>query len=243
MGAIIILLDDGHAIVFDGRRRCRGGPGAPLAGSRRRRPPQRSARRVEPCPTKPIPRDFPATCRPMSAFRTASPASRSTTSTTTRGAPSWRWPGRRRRDARRARVDQGDRDAGPRVFETYKPLWEIFHADGSAPDAVVQHATTRPPPTRAAPRRQFGDVTIGSASGIDDIGQAGIGVLDPPIVAQNGRYVRTLTLFNQIAFDHIVRNRFFLRERAAAGARARGPTVPSSTSRRYRSRSKPRGST
>src|SRR6266849_3043181 len=22
---------------------------------------------------------------------------------------------------------------GPRVFETYKPLWEIFHADGSAP--------------------------------------------------------------------------------------------------------------
>ena len=57
----------------------------------------------------------------------------------------------------------------------------------------------------------FGDVVIGSASGIDDIGQAGIGVLDPPIVAQNGRYVRTLTLFNQIAFDHIVRNRFFLR--------------------------------
>ena len=54
-------------------------------------------------------------------------------------------------------------------------------------------------------------MTIGSASGIDDIGQAGIGVLDPPIVAQNGRYVRTLTLFNQIAFDHIVRNRFFLR--------------------------------
>ena len=53
---------------------------------------------------------------------------------------------------------------------------------------------------------------IGSASGIDDIGQAGIGVLDPPLVAQNGRYVRTLTLFNQIAFDHIVRNRFFLRD-------------------------------
>src|SRR5687767_1131766 len=26
--------------------------------------------------------------------------------------------------------------AGPRVFETYKPLWEIFHADGSAPAAV-----------------------------------------------------------------------------------------------------------
>ena len=28
--------------------------------------------------------------------------------------------------------------SGPRVFETYKPLWEIFHADGSAPAAGVQ---------------------------------------------------------------------------------------------------------
>src|SRR6188768_2303749 len=26
--------------------------------------------------------------------------------------------------------------AGSRVFETYKPLWEIFHADGSAPVAA-----------------------------------------------------------------------------------------------------------
>src|SRR6185436_5567359 len=59
---------------------------------------------------------------------------------------------------------------------------------------------------------KFGDIVIGSISGIDDIGQAGIGVLDPPIVAQNGRYVRTLTLFNQIAFDHIVKNRYYLRD-------------------------------
>jgi hypothetical protein len=36
-------------------------------------------------------------------------------------------------------------------------------------------------------------------------------VLDPPLAAQNGRYVRTLTLFNQVAFDHIVKNRYFLR--------------------------------
>ena len=101
--------------------------------------------------------------------------------------------------------------AGPRVFETYKPLWEIFHADGSAPAAAFNRydaAAANP----CGVTSRFGDVTIGSASGIDDIGQAGIGVLDPPIVAQNGRYVRTLTLFNQIAFDHIVRNRFFLRD-------------------------------
>ena len=36
-------------------------------------------------------------------------------------------------------------------------------------------------------------------------------MLDPPLVAQNGRYVRTLTQFNQIAFDHIVSNRYYLR--------------------------------
>jgi hypothetical protein len=100
---------------------------------------------------------------------------------------------------------------GPRVFETYKPLWEIFHADGSPPRSAFDGYDAAAANPCAATAR-FGDVTIGSASGIDDIGQAGIGVLDPPLVAQNGRYVRTLTLFNKIAFDHIVRNRFFLRD-------------------------------
>ena len=104
---------------------------------------------------------------------------------------------------------------GPRVFETYKPLWEIFHRDGSAPekafdtyDAAAHNA--------CAATTAFGDIVIGSDSGIDDIGQAGIGALDGPIVAQNGRYVRTLTLFNRVAFDHIVRNRFYLRSQLPA---------------------------
>ena len=101
--------------------------------------------------------------------------------------------------------------AGPRVFETYKPLWEIFHADGSAPASAFD-AYDAAAASPCAATAHFGDVVIGSASGIDDIGQAGIGVLDPPLVAQNGRYVRTLTLFNRIAFDHIVRNRYFLRD-------------------------------
>ena len=74
--------------------------------------------------------------------------------------------------------------------------------DGSAP---APRSTLRRGGRQPVRRpRAFGDVTIGSASGIDDIGQAGIGVLDPPLVAQNGRYVRTLTLFNQTPFDHIV---------------------------------------
>jgi hypothetical protein len=100
---------------------------------------------------------------------------------------------------------------GARVFETYKPLWEIFHADGSAPaSAFDSYDAAAANPCTVTTR--FGDVIIGSASGLDDIGQAGIGVLDPPLVAQNGRYVRTLTLFNRLAFDYIVRNRFFRRE-------------------------------
>jgi len=98
---------------------------------------------------------------------------------------------------------------GPRVFETYKPLWEIFHGDGSAPQQLFdRYDAAKFSPCGA--HTKSGDVVIGSASGIDDIGQAGIGVLDPPVVAQNGRYVRTLTLFNQVAFDYIVENRFFL---------------------------------
>ena len=113
--------------------------------------------------------------------------------------------------SRRRRSAKAIGTGGPRVFETYKPLWEIFHADGSAPAAAFDRYDAAAANPCAATAR-FGDVTIGSASGIDDIGQAGIGVLDPPLVAQNGRYVRTLTLFNQIAFDHIVRNRFFLRD-------------------------------
>jgi hypothetical protein len=99
---------------------------------------------------------------------------------------------------------------GPRVFETFKALWEIFHPDGSAPERAFDKydgAGSNP----CAAGSTFGDLTIGSASGIDDIGQAGIGSLDPPIVAQNGRYVRTSTFFNRVQFDHIVGGGLFRR--------------------------------
>lgn len=109
-----------------------------------------------------------------------------------------------------ADTSKGIAAPGPRVFETYKPLAEIFHSDGSAPERAFDRYDS-PAGNPCGVQARFGDVTIGSASGIDDIGQAGIGVLDPPVVAQNGRYVRTLTLFNKIQFDHVVSQRFFLR--------------------------------
>ncbi|MCU1236035.1 MAG: hypothetical protein JWP63_4002 [Candidatus Solibacter sp.] len=98
---------------------------------------------------------------------------------------------------------------GPRVFETFKSLWEIFHQDGSAPAEFDAYE----PPARNACRATtgFGSVVLASFNGIDDIGQAGIGELTGPLVAQNGRYVRYQTLYNKIAYDFIVRNRYYLR--------------------------------
>src|SRR6185503_82321 len=99
---------------------------------------------------------------------------------------------------------------GPRVFETMKSLWEVFHEDGSAPTADFQtYDAAASNVCRVKP--QFGDVILGSTNGIDDIGQAGAGELTGPLVAQNGRYVRTQTLYNRTAFDFIVRNRYYLR--------------------------------
>jgi hypothetical protein len=100
--------------------------------------------------------------------------------------------------------------AGPRVFETMKPLWEVFHEDGSAPAPDFQtYDGAAYNPCQAQAR--FGDLILGSFSGIDDLGQAGTGELAAPLAAQNGRYVRYQTLYNQAAFDFIVRNKYYLR--------------------------------
>jgi hypothetical protein len=100
-------------------------------------------------------------------------------------------------------------DAGPRVFETYKSLWEVFHDDGSAPKAFDQYD---PPGMNACNvATGFGDVVLATKSGIDDIGQAGVGELVGPLAAQNGRYVRLQTLYNKIAYDFIVSEKLYLR--------------------------------
>jgi hypothetical protein len=109
-------------------------------------------------------------------------------------------------------------DPGPRVFETYKSLGEVFHRDGSAPVADFQ-AYDAASHNACGVKTGFGDVVVASFNGIDEIGQAGAGELAGPLVAQNGRYVRYETLYNQVAFDFIVRNQYYLR--------AKLPKVPS----------------
>ena len=100
-------------------------------------------------------------------------------------------------------------DAGPRVFETWKSLQEVFHEDGSEPAAFNAYDPAKHNACSVA--TGFGDLVLASASGIDDIGQAGAGELAGPLVAQNGRYVRSQTLYNKIAYDYIVSHKLYLR--------------------------------
>jgi hypothetical protein len=99
---------------------------------------------------------------------------------------------------------------GPRVFETYKSLWEVFHPDGSAP-AESFDSYDSPANNACGAKTGFGDVVIASASGLDELAQFGPGEMLPPLAAQNGRYVRTQTLYNRAAYDYIVRRKLYLR--------------------------------
>ena len=98
---------------------------------------------------------------------------------------------------------------GPRVFETFKSLWEVFHDDGSAPLAFNQYD---PAGLNACDATTgFGDLVLATKTGIDDIGQVGVGELIGPLAAQNGKYVRYQTLYNQIAYNFIVSRKLYLR--------------------------------
>jgi len=105
------------------------------------------------------------------------------------------------------------------TFESWKPLWEVFHEDGSAPGRAAQYNACS---TKTGP----GDMVLASFSGFGDIGQAGDGALLPPLAAQNGHYLRYLTAYNQIAYDHIVRNQWYLRSHLPEVPVPRPPLPP-----------------
>lgn len=100
---------------------------------------------------------------------------------------------------------------GPRVFETYKHLWEVFHADGSSPATWETYEAKQFNACSAG--QAFGDVLLASFSKFSDLGQAGFGSLLGPLVAQNRTYVRYLTGFNRVEFDQIVQNQWYLRSK------------------------------
>jgi hypothetical protein len=99
-------------------------------------------------------------------------------------------------------------DAGPRVFETFKSNWEIFHNDGSAPASWNVYDAAQFNACNA--NVSFGDVVLGSFSKFSDLGQAGVGSLVGPLVSQNRTYTRYLTGYNEIEFNQIADQKLFL---------------------------------
>lgn len=113
---------------------------------------------------------------------------------------------------------------GPRTFDTYRALWEVFHRDGSAPGADFD-AYDSAAHNACSASAGFGDKVIASFSGLEEVAQFGPGEMLGPLAAQNGRYVRTETLYNRQAYDYIVANQLYLRSSLPAIPTPR-PTEP-----------------
>jgi hypothetical protein len=111
-------------------------------------------------------------------------------------------------------------EPGPRPFERFHPRWEVFHEDGSAPGAD-------PGANACAAKAGPGDLVLASFPGTpDDIGQTADGSLVGPLVAQNGRYVRYLTAYNDVAVKHIADNKWYLRSHLPVVPVPRPPLPP-----------------
>jgi hypothetical protein len=95
------------------------------------------------------------------------------------------------------------------VFETYKALWEVFLPQGADPGTWNQYGAAN---TNACNQAGGFDVMVlASYSKFGDIGQAGVGTLVGPIIAQNGTYVRYLTSYNETEFTKIQTSQWYLR--------------------------------
>ena len=110
-------------------------------------------------------------------------------------------------------------ETGPRIFETFHPRREIFHEDGSPPGTAARD-------NACLADTKSGDMVLGSLSAIEDVGQTADGALVGPLVAQNGHYVRYLTAYNGIAYNHIVSNKWYLRSHLPEVPVPRPPVPP-----------------
>jgi hypothetical protein len=99
--------------------------------------------------------------------------------------------------------------SGPRVFETYKSLYETFHVDGSAPSAWNSFDPPADNPCNV--QAGFNDMILASFSKFANVGQAGFGTLVGPLIAQNKTYVRFMTGFDQTEFNQILNSKLYLR--------------------------------
>jgi hypothetical protein len=108
--------------------------------------------------------------------------------------------------------------SGALVFETFKADWELFQPDGHAPSDWTQFGGVPSNPCLAeVPTPGFDDLILASISKFQNLGEAGLGSLVGPIVAQNKTYVRYMTSFNKVEFDQILNKQWFLRKELQNG--------------------------
>jgi len=104
--------------------------------------------------------------------------------------------------------------SGPRVFETYKSLWETFHNDGTTPSAWNNYdGTSENPCTLNNPlvNVQFGDIVLASWSHFSNFDLAGFGGLAGPLPAQNHTWIAYMAAFNETEFTQILTKQWFTR--------------------------------
>lgn len=99
-------------------------------------------------------------------------------------------------------------DPGARVFEGFRSNWDTFLPGGAPPPPWNEAASSSPCNNAPIPRN---DVLIADYTKFGELAQAGVGELLGPLVAQNGTYVRYLTGFNRLQYEHIVANGMYLR--------------------------------
>ena len=107
---------------------------------------------------------------------------------------------------------------GPRVFETFKSPWEVFHADGSPPSSQNFDDYEAATYNSCNATAQFGgELVLTSVSKFDDIAQAGFGVQVSPLPDQTGHYVRYLTHYSRPEFTMVYNKRWYLKSQLPAG--------------------------
>jgi hypothetical protein len=101
----------------------------------------------------------------------------------------------------------------PLVFETYKADWETFQPNGAAPSEFNSNDSfwTSNPSQSPCSQAKPGDFLLAPIAKFGNVGLAGTGDLVAVLIAQNGTFVRYLAAYNQVEFNQILRNQYYLK--------------------------------
>jgi hypothetical protein len=115
----------------------------------------------------------------------------------------------------------------PRVFETYKADWETFQPNGTPPSAFNSNVSfwTSNPSQSPCPLAKPGDFLLAPIAKFGNVGLAGVGDLAAVLVAQNGTFVRYLAAYNQVEFNQILQNQYFLAANLPQNKTPAGPAI------------------